>query len=69
MACEAESHTLSQAELFHKAFLETRSADKIKILKLLSLPEGSKVLDLGCGTGEITYKLAEMAGSKVKLSV
>ena len=64
MACEAESHTLSQAELFHKAFLETRSADRIKILKLLSLPEGSRVLDLGCGTGEITYKLAEMAGSK-----
>lgn len=34
------------------------------IFKHLTLAEGSKVLDLGCGTGNITFMLAEMVGSK-----
>ena len=38
--------------------------DYLKILDHVSFAEGSKVLDLGCGTGNITFKLAERVGSK-----
>ena len=64
---DCENETLGQADQYHTDFLASRTtslADGSKILKLLSLPEGSKVLDLGCDTGEITYKLAELVGTK-----
>ena len=62
---DSNTQKLGQASLFHTTFLASRKkSDGTKILKFLSLPEGSTVLDLGCGTGEITYKLAELVGSR-----
>ena len=38
--------------------------DYLRILDQVTLPEDSRLLDLGCGTGNITYRLAERIGSK-----
>ena len=38
--------------------------DYLTILDQVTLPEDSRLLDLGCGTGNITYRLAERIGSK-----
>jgi ubiquinone/menaquinone biosynthesis C-methylase UbiE len=32
------------------------------VLELLSLSSGERVLDMGCGTGELTYNLQKSAG-------
>ena len=38
--------------------------DYLRILDQVTLSDSCKLLDLGCGTGNITYKLAERVGSK-----
>ena len=40
----------------------------LKLLELLDLKEGDKVLDLGCGTGYLTNVMAKRVGDKGKVS-
>jgi trans-aconitate 2-methyltransferase len=45
-------------ELYHK-FQNERFAPFDDLLKLVSVREGMRVVDLGCGTGELTRRLAD----------
>ena len=50
-----------------KAYDSKSSSQKengVKLIDLMQLEEGSKVLDLGCGTGNLTELLASKVGPK-----
>ncbi len=52
-------------DLYHK-FQDERSAPFDDLLRLVKPREGLRVIDLGCGTGELTARLAEyLPGSSV----
>lgn len=46
-------------ETYHK-FQAQRAAPFEDLVKLITVREGLRVIDLGCGTGELTARLAEM---------
>ena len=54
----------SEAQEFDKLkdIEQAQMADDLNILNRVQSLEGSKVLDLGCGTGNYTYRLAERVG-------
>ena len=59
----------SSAQEYNKhcvSLMDQTPAD-LSILKLLTLPECKKILDIGCGTGNYTFMLAEWAGSKCQV--
>ena len=55
----------NQAEAYDRNFSQNPAPEKrdgLALVKLLSIPRGSKVLDFGCGTGNSTKMLADMVG-------
>ena len=54
-------HTSQQAEVYNK-FVSKQIPSNLSILNCLTLREGSKVLDLGCATGNVTSVLVEAVG-------
>ena len=58
-------HTASsRAESYKEISTTFQVMDGTKLIELLSITEGSKVLDLGRGTGNLTVMLAEKVGPK-----
>ena len=62
---DSEHITTTQAMLYHQSIKDesTQSEGRFQLLNHLKISQGSKVLDLGCGTGNITFLLAERVGS------
>ena len=56
----------NQARLYDSNSSEQRE-DGFNLMDLLCLEEGSKVLDLGCGTGYLTKVLANRVGPMGKV--
>jgi predicted methyltransferase len=56
----------SQAHTYEKNSLNQTEAG-LDLINLLELEEGNAVLDLGCGTGHLTKKLANAVGSRGKV--
>ena len=59
-----EGARAGQAEGYNAVSTNYQAVDGTKLLELLSIPEGSTVLDLGCGTGNLTAVMAERVGSQ-----
>lgn len=57
-----EGARTGQAEGYNAVSTNYQAVDGIKLLELLSIPKGSTVLDLGCGTGNLTAAIAERVG-------
>ena len=53
-----------QADTYNEISGDFQLVDGIKLMELTSFEEGSRVLDLGCGTGRLTAVLAGRLGSK-----
>ena len=47
----------------YNQFKSERSAPFYDLLAMLKMKPGMQIIDLGCGTGELTAKLAEAAPS------
>ena len=57
MAAGSFNQAESYANLSHQA-----TEDGLELMKLLSIQKGSRVLDYGCGTGNLTKVLADLVG-------
>ena len=58
--------TFNEARTYDSNSTEQRE-DGFNLMDLLCLEEGSKVLDLGCGTGYLTKVLANRVGQSGKV--
>lgn len=56
----------NQAEAYEKATTPEKE-DGLELMKLLSVQKGCKVLDFGCGTGNLTKILADLVGPEGKV--
>ena len=59
-----EQQSQKSAEQYSKLSTLLQAPNSITFMNRLSLQEGMKVLDLGCGTGNLTTELAERVGDK-----
>ena len=62
MAVFSEAHTYDKNS-------SVQREDGLNLMNLLNPAEGSKVLDLGCGTGYLTKVLADRVGKDGKVCV
>ena len=58
--------------VFEQAKVYEQYASKLRedgenLIKCLSIEQGSKVLDLGCGTGQLTKIIADLVGPTGKV--
>ena len=65
-SCEMDSSQSSQAESYERGSDRQREGG-MKMIELLAVKKGSTVLDLGCGTGQLTKVLAERVGAEGKV--
>ena len=60
------------AKFDESGYYENHSSEQrevgLRLLELLDLKEGDKVLDLGCGTGYLTNVMAKRVGDKGMVS-
>ena len=63
---ESRDKAPQQAEQYNK-LISKQIPSNLSILNRLTLREGSKVLDLGCGTGNVTSVLVEAVGPKCQV--
>ena len=53
-----------QGDTYNEISADYQAMEGMKLMELASIGDGSRVLDLGCGTGRLTAVLAERVGSK-----
>ena len=58
-----------EAVAYEKHFLKQKEeGDLLQLIECLSIGQGSRVLDLGCGTGQLTKIIADIVGPTGKAS-